>query len=198
MERCGLPKEKVHHVGGGINLDKSLIDYSRKQGNRFLFVGRDFIRKNGPLVYDSFKLLLKKYPKIELHIAGPRENPYPNDNTPNYYYYGDCSHEKLSELFNQSDVFVMPSRFEAYGLVFIEALSYGLPCIGRDAYEMPYFIEDGKTGRLMKKQDPEELANLMEDVITNPQYVTNVRAKRDEYIEEYSWDKVAERIDAVI
>ena len=47
------------------------------------------------------------------------------------------------------DVFCMPSYFEAYGLVFVEALTFGLPCIGRNCYEMPYFIEDGKTGLLL-------------------------------------------------
>ena len=38
----------------------------------------------------------------------------------------------------------MPSYFEAYGLVFIEALTYGLPCIGRNAFEMPNFIQDSE------------------------------------------------------
>ena len=49
------------------------------------------------------------------------------------------------------DVFCMPSYFEAYGLVFVEALTFGLPCIGRNCYEMPYFIEEGKTGLLRKR-----------------------------------------------
>ena len=37
----GLPREKVHHIGAGINLDKNKIDYSHKAGNKILFVGRD-------------------------------------------------------------------------------------------------------------------------------------------------------------
>lgn len=198
VERCGLPASKVHHVGGGINLDRTLIDESHKTGRRFLFVGRDFRRKNGPLVYEALRSLLSKHPDWELHVAGPAENPYPEDNSANYHYHGDCNHERLAELFNDCDVFVMPSRFEAYGLVFIEALTYGLPCIGRDAYEMPYFIEDGVTGRLLKHQDAAELASLMEETITNKALIDNVRSRRDTYLHDYSWDTVAERIEANI
>lgn len=195
VERCGLPKEKVHHVGGGINLDKTLIDYSKKQGNKFLFVGRDFVRKGGPLVYKAYKLLQKKHPNFELHVAGPMENPYPNDTDPNYHFYGDCPYKKTAELFNLADVFVMPSKFEAYGLVFVEALTFGLPCIGRNAYEMPYLINEGETGYLLKEETPEQLADLMESAITKPELTKNVRARKEEYIVEYSWDKVAERIE---
>lgn len=198
IERCGLPKDKVHHVGGGINLDKTKIDYSKKEGNKFLFVGRDFIRKGGPLVYQAFCLLHKKRPEMELLVAGPKENPYPDNTNPNYHFYGDCDYNTTANLFNMADVFVMPSKFEAYGLVFVEALTFGLPCIGRDAYEMPYIIKDGATGLLLKEETPEQLAHLMEQSITNTFLTKNVQANKDKYQAEYSWDKVAERIDNIM
>lgn len=194
VERCGLPPERVHPVGGGINLDPALIDDTRKEGNKFLFVGRDFKRKNGPLVIEAFRRLLTQHPDWELHIAGPKINPCPLNPPGNYHYHGDCDHKALSGLFNRCDVFVMPSRFEAYGLVFIEALTYGLPCIGRNAYEMPFFIEDGQTGRLLQKQTPEELATLMEDVLTRPHYAAEVKRRRAAYLRNYTWDAVVERM----
>lgn len=69
----------------------------------------------------------------------------------NYHYRRDCGHEELSDLFNKCDIFVMPSYFEVYGFVFIEALTYGLPCTGRNAYEMPYFIQNAETGLYERK-----------------------------------------------
>ena len=198
VERCGMPKDKIHHVGGGINLDSSKIDDSHKKRNKFLFVGRDFNRKNGPLVYSAFKLLQAKHPDWELHVAGPASNPYPDDASGKFCYHGDCGKEKLSELFNNCDLFVMPSRFEAYGLAFIEALTYGLPCIGRNAYEMPYFIEDGVTGRILEEQTPESLAALMEEVMEKEKYFQEVKKRRNFYLSEYSWDKVADRIVNII
>lgn len=92
----------------------------------------------------------------------------------------------------------MPSKFEAYGLVFPEALTFGLPCIGRNAYEMPYFIEEGETGYLLKQENAEELADLMDKTLSSKQLATNVCERRDFYLKEYSWDTVARRIYEVI
>lgn len=195
--RCGFPKDKVHHVGGGINLDYKLISPKVKTNNKILFVGRDFKRKGGYIVYDAFKILKSKIPNVELHIAGPAQNPI-KDPIDGYFYYGDSDHDKLSELFNMCDIFCMPSYFEAYGLVFIEALVYGLPCIGRNAYEMPYFIKDNETGLLLKNDSPDELAQLMERLLFDNEIKRNVVSNRDNYIKEYSWDSVAQRIHNVI
>ena len=88
----------------------------------------------------------------------------------------------------------MPSYFEAYGLVFIEALAYGLPCIGRNAYEMPYFIEQGETGFLLEKDHVEELATLIKELLSNERIKKNVIDRRESYLQKYTWDAVAERI----
>lgn len=197
IERCGISPDKVHHVGGGINLDKNLINPIGRTNNKILFVGRDFQRKGGYLVYKAFQKLKQSMPHLELYVAGPSMNPIKNP-IAGYYYMGDCSHEVLSGLFNKCDVFCMPSYFEAYGLVFIEALAYGLPCIGRNAYEMPYFIENGETGLLLEKDDPDALSILIKELLNNDQIKQNVLNKREYYLKEYSWDTVADRIYKII
>ena len=196
-ERCGISSTKVHHVGGGINLDKDLIHPAGRTNNKILFVGRDFQRKGGFLVYKAFKKLKQRIPNLELYVAGPSINPIQNP-IDGYYYMGDCSHKTLSVLFNKCDVFCMPSYFEAYGLVFIEALAYGLPCIGRNAYEMPYFIENGETGLLLEKDDADTLSTLIEELLNNDQIKQNVLNKKEYYLQEYSWDTVAGRISKII
>lgn len=199
IERCGLPSNKVHHVGGGINLDKNLISYEAKQGNKILFVGRDFKRKGGQIVLEAFNILkqIGGGKNCQLYVAGPSSDPMPQG-MDGYHYMGDCDHKTLSNLFNLCDIFVMPSYFEAYGLVFIEALTYGLPCIGRNAYEMPYFIENGKTGFLLEKDSPDDLAHLMYRLLKDETIKANVRANKEWYIKEYSWDAVANRITKII
>ncbi len=187
--------DHVFHAGGGINIAPYLIDGTEKQGNKLLFVGRDFERKNGPLVLKAFSVLQSRHPDCELYIIGPKDLVISQKNV---HYLGRRSYEETSKYFNLCDVFVCPSIFEAYGLVFPEALAFGLPCIGRNAFEMPYFIEDGKTGYLLKENSVEELADLMEKALSNSQMKENVRCKRDWYLKEYSWKTVAERIAWVI
>ena len=197
VERSGIPENKVHPVGGGINLDGRLVDYTGKQGNKILFVGRDFVRKGGDITLEAFFELRKKMADAELYVAGPASDPWPQG-AEGYHYMGDCSHEELSILFNKCDIFVMPSHFEAYGLVFIEALTYGLPCIGRNAYEMPYFIEDGKTGLLLRHDDVHELSEMMYRLLKDRSVSANVRSRKDIYLREYSWNAVAKRILDVV
>lgn len=180
-----------YFMWGGINIDASKIDHSKKSGNKVLFVGRDFERKNGPLVIEAFKLARKSRPDLELYIAGPKKKAPMEDGI---VFLGDVSSENLPDIFNICDVFCMPSKLEAYGLVFVEALSFGLPCIGKNAYEMPYFIENGKTGYLLESDSAETLSRLLIDAINNEEMKRNVVDRQEFYIKEYSWKTVCERI----
>ena len=134
-----------------------------------------------------------------MYIIGPSKLSFENTN-PNIYYLGEIPADKLSYYFNICDYFVMPSRFEAYGLVFIEALSYGLPCIGRRIHEMPYFIKENETGYLLEKdeENPEVLASFMKKLVLNEQIGENVRKNREYYINTYSWDRVAKNMIEII
>jgi len=196
-EQDHIEKGKVHFVGGGCNMNIHKIESSRKKGNKFLFVGVDWIRKNGPIVVEAFEKLNIKYPNIELYIAGPKKlNPF---NNPNIHFLGNLDHDSLADYFNLCDYFVMPSKFEAYGLVFAEALIFGLPCIGRDAFAMPEFIEDRKNGILVKEETVDEIYQSMEELYENSEsYKDYVFQRREDYIDEYSWDKVSMRIKKII
>lgn len=198
IEQEKLPVSKVHYAGGGVNVDISRIDNSNKNGKRFLFIGRDFERKGGFLVIEAFKKLQKNYSDIELYIAGPNSNPI-SEEISNYYFLGDVPSFKLPELYNLCDYFVLPSYFEMYGLVFVEALTFGLPCIGRNAYEMKYFIENAKSGFLVETNEIQELYTYMERFfLQGDEFKKYVNEKREYYLKEYSWETVADRIVGVI
>ena len=210
VRECGLPGEKVHAVGGGINVDADRICPGQKEGRRILFVGRNFVRKGGPLVVQAFGILRKKYlSEAELYLAGATEAdirtalrereilPEASD-WQKIYLLGDLGTDRLAEYYNLCDVFCMPSYFEAYGLVFAEALAYGLPCIGRNKFAMPEFIEDGCTGKLFSGEDPERLAEDLWELLRDPKYREEVTGRREWYLREYSWDRVAQRICGVM
>lgn len=201
IEHTGLPADKVHHVGGGSNIDVSRIDYSQKQGNKFLFVGKVWDLKNGDLVVEAFKQLCKAYPdrKPQLFVAGPETKPAIIGDDANIVFLGRLSYDQLTQYYNLCDYFVMPSRHDAYGLVFVEALCFGLPCIGKNICAMPEFIQHGENGFLLQQDDVRELTGLMEKLLLDGAAMANtIRKQREYYLEKYAWDTVADRIMQVL
>lgn len=192
-EEVGFAKEQVIHVGGGTNF---LLRHRtfEKNRRRILFIGRDFYRKGGAQVVAAFRLLRQTLPDSELYILGPKQLPRQYQGQ-NIFVLGDLPREKVEDYFALCDVFCMPSRFEAYGLVFIEALSRGLPCIGLNKFEMPYFIEEGVTGYLLPATaQAKDLAERMQSLLANETIFANVAHRRKQYLAEYSWDAVASRV----
>lgn len=196
INHTGVKPEKVHWVGGGCNIDITQVDVGNKTGNKFLFIGKDWKRKNGPLVIEAFSRLKRKYSNVELYIAGPEKIPVETEQHKNgVFFVGRKSYEELVAYYNLCDYFVMPSKFEAYGLVFAEALIYGLPCIGKNEFAMPEFITDGENGYLINGDSATELEQCMEKLVLNGSIMAKkVQNNQKCYIKEYSWDSVASRM----
>lgn len=184
---------KFIYAGGGLNSEFNLSTTKNKKDDikRILFVGIDFKRKGGNILLKAFNLLREKYgEKIELLIVGP--NIIKEDN--GVKYLGNLSREKISELFSLCDIYCMPSRFEAYGLVFIEALSYGLPIVAYNDFEMSHFVQNGKNGYLIDKYSEEELFNALVNTINDESIFDYCKNKQMEYIGYYSWKNTSNNI----
>lgn len=199
IKHTGLPAEKVHYIGAGINLDINRITNEKRYGNKILFVGRDFYRKGGDLVVKAFQNLQSEMPEAELYVAGPKTKPKEIDeNAQGIFFLGDISYEDLSRYFNKCDIFCMPSRFEPFGLVYIEALVYGMPCIVNNAFAMKEVIKDGFNGYLISNDDVNDLTKKMKCLLGNEDIKRNILNNRENYIKEYSWDTVAQRVLHII
>ncbi len=198
INHSGIPEKKVHVIGAGCNIDYNMVDASQKTGKRFLFVGKDWHRKNGPLVVKAFQKLREKYDYAELFVAGPQIEPDEIRNVEGIYFLGQKTYSEMVEYYNRCDFFVMPSQFEPYGIVFAEALIFGLPCIGKNAFAMKDFIKPGENGYLITNDNPEELAQNMEELLRNKEMAIRVIEEKEKYIEQYSWDAVAQRMLAVM
>lgn len=187
---------KIYAVGGGVNTPNINLNFSKEAGLKILFVGRDFYRKGGDLVVESYYRLKKRLPNCELIVAGPNERPDELDDT--VTFMGDVDNSIVGQLMTDCDVFCMPSRFEAYGLVFIEALLHGMPVVARNAFEMPYFVENHVTGELIEKDDVAELEEALYRVLTDANYRNAVFARQDTYKRKYDWDNVCANIHNII
>lgn len=199
IENDHVSADRVHWCGGGCNAEVENKESIQKNGKRFLFVGKDWYRKNGPLVIEGFLAVQKSIQDAELYVLGPNNRPADIPQNARIHFEGEVPFEKLPQYFNICDFFVMPSKVEAYGIAFAEALTFGLPCIGRDAFAMPEFIEDGITGVLMKTETPEEMEQAMILIITHGNEMKEKIEKRHDVLKDmYSWQTVGRRIMEVI
>lgn len=194
VEDYGCASESVWAIGAGANQQLSSPKDRRGGGRRAVFVGSPFDRKGGDVLMQAWPLIRERIPDAELLIAGPRRDPAPgfgHDVT----WLGHITRAELHDVYSSADVFVMPSRFEPWGHVFVEAMGYGLPCVAADCCAMPELIEDGVTGRLVAPGDGEGLADALTDLLADPELAARMgRAGYERVVGELQWDHVVERL----
>ncbi len=104
-------------------------------------------------------------------------------------FYGYMLHpEEFMPFF---DIFVLPSRAEAFGSVFAEAALCWLALVGTDVGGISEQIDNGKTGLLVPADDSMALSLALEKVMTDPSFRYNLaRAARDKAMKTYSLNRV--------
>ncbi|KYC63713.1 glycosyltransferase family 4 protein [Heyndrickxia coagulans] len=188
-----ITKEKIHTVKAGINVKGSKLNIEKDKNTKYiLFVGRDFTRKNGLNVIRAFKKLSKSNKHLRLVIAGPESLPLNEKLTQDIIFLGDADYETLNYYYGLADVFCMPSYFEAYGIVFTEALVRGIPCVALNSYAMPEIIQD--YGILVENGSVDEIAGAIHEILGNDAYKKNIERDMELLKLEYSWDNIANKM----
>ena len=103
-------------------------------------------------------------------------------------HYGFCSQQQLMEYWKNSDIFVMPSHTETFGLVYAEAMSQGLPVLYTRGQGFDGQFPDGTVGYAVSDKDPEELAAKIEKVIEN---YAELSANCVRLSGKFDWDVIA-------
>jgi glycosyltransferase involved in cell wall biosynthesis len=126
----------------------------------FTFIGRDtFINSR----YSSFKGRGEESVKDSLLKNFPQA--YKDDLT----FLGHVEQEVLSQHLMSCDLFVAPSLYETFGLVYVEAMSYAKPVIGCAVGGVPEVIKDGETGILVPSEDHSSLGQAIIQLLKDPQ-----------------------------
>jgi glycosyltransferase involved in cell wall biosynthesis len=93
-----------------------------------------------------------------------------------------------------ADVFVLPSEWEAFGIVLAQAMACGAPCVATRVGGAPDVVVDGETGRLVPYGDADALAAALDALLRDPDERRRMgEAGRRRAFAEYSWARVAER-----
>lgn len=98
-----------------------------------------------------------------------------------------------------SDIFVCNSYIEAFPMVTLEAMAFGLPIVSTDAYGLAEQFEDGKNGLVVMPGDTEELKNKITYLIKNPDIAKKLGKNARKTLEErFSYDKMIKKYDSLI
>jgi glycosyltransferase involved in cell wall biosynthesis len=129
---------------------------------RLLFSG-DFFRKGGAHVVDAFERARRRYPGTTLTVCSDERHdfnsPHPAVRTeyltklktmPGIDYRGRIAREELmNEVYPTTDIFVMPTYVETFGMALLEAMAFGIPVISTNHFAIPEMIENGVSGLLI-------------------------------------------------
>jgi len=106
---------------------------------------------------------------------------------------GQIPDDELRDLYAAADILALPSRFEAQGMVLLEALASGTPVVGTDVGGIPEVITTD-VGRVVPSEDHDELAGALIDVLADDGQMG--RAARTRAEERYSWDRIVDDVES--
>lgn len=167
-------QERVAVIPLAIALPDDIVD-RELVGQRVLFVGRLEPRKGIDTLLDIAPDLLDQFPNAVIDIAGNDQIPLGNGSTYRQQFelrhpeidagrlrfHGVVDDDELDRLYRECDIFVAPSRYESFGLVYLEAMRFGKPVIGTRTGGVPEIIRDGIDGLLVEPNDAGDLRRAL-------------------------------------
>src|SRR5699024_8752282 len=150
------------------------------------------------LLLEAWKKVHNNFPTWELHLYG-RENLsfLDTNNLPSSVKYFPPTPD-IQEKYKESAIYVMSSRFEGFGMVLIEAMVMGVPCI---SFDCPYgpsdIIKNHEDGFIVDKGNQDELAEKISFLIANPKKRKNMGIRAMQNVKRFemntiikTWDKL--------
>ena len=206
IEDFGIPPHRVRAIYAGPNLDPKRVHAgeARRAGQppTILFVGLQFQRKGGDVLVKSFKEVRQRFPEARLLLAGV---PAGVVDEPGVTCLGVLDKNKpedarqLAAVYASADVFALPTRFEPFGIAFVEAMHFGLPCIGPHAWAVPEIIDNGETGFTIPIDDVAALTDRLIQLLGNPELARGMGMAGQRKAERlFTWPRVVERMTDVL
>jgi D-inositol-3-phosphate glycosyltransferase len=109
-------------------------------------------------------------------------------------FLGAQAQDTLPSYYSAADVVVMPSHYESFGMVALEAMACGTPVIASKVGGLSFTVQDGITGFHVPERDPEALAEKITLLLKDHDLRSRLSAQAVQWVQCYSWSKVADRI----
>jgi len=224
VTKAGLDKRKVIIIPNGVDIEFfrpgiPVDDVVKKLGLEsrrvILFVGRVTYGKGVHILLKAFNILAKRYPDLKLVVVGPLSDHFGEEGISeyaralmvyakrflprnSYVFTGAVDRETLRKLYSVAYTCVLPSYFEAFPMVLIEAMASGCPVVGSNAGGIPDVIADGYSGLLFRRGDYTDLVLKLEILLEEESLRNAISTNARKYvIEKFSWQTVALKIRTV-
>lgn len=109
-------------------------------------------------------------------------------------FLGKRGQETLPYYYSAADVVVVPSHYESFGMVALEAMACGTPVVASQVGGLAFLVQDGITGFVVPNGEPELLGQHLIELMLDPQLRTRLGSQGAEIARGYSWDTIAARI----
>lgn len=206
-----IPSERLVYVPNAI---KRRSSFSRMNHNKYiqvLFLSNLHPTKGPFDVLRAANLLIKQNINVRFVLAGAdssltfteRLKSYINDKGLDEYVtlLGTVYGEEKNKLFAASDIFVFPTYYEreTFGIVNIEAMSWGLPVISTSEGAIPEIVIDGITGYIVKPKSPEAIADKILTLVDNPDLRKKMGIEgREVFKSKYTLEAYTKNLDRAI
>lgn len=196
-----IPLNKISVIPNGVDISRFNFSPPASREKILLFVGSLIERKGGHILIEAFYNILKKFPDYQLIMIGEgnQHNNLQNliqrkNLTGKVTLIGVQSQTEVGNWMSKAKLFIFPSLEEGQGVVLVEALASGLPCIGSDVGGIPDVI-DPAVGRLVPPGDPIELAEVICDILGNQaDWESMCYAARKRAEKLYDWNHIADQL----
>jgi len=214
VERCGVRKEKVKVINNGIDeidrkllLAKSKCQQFRKELDlpndyKILFtVGRLIPKRGIHYLVRSMKRVAERRSDVLLIVAG--DGPQFKELVKmtekmklekTVRFVGEVDNLQLEKMYIASDIVVLPSLIEAFGITVLESMAYMKPLVAFDSGGPSEVISENEIGFVVENRSIDELAEKILELTKSPTLLKEFSSNCQKNIRKYDWDKIADQI----
>jgi glycosyltransferase involved in cell wall biosynthesis len=212
LHRLGVASERVFRVGMGVDLDELTGGKGARFRAKYGITG-PMVTFLGVVTYDkgSFHLiqalerLWERDDDVTLVIAGAPVEEFERfyrrlaaETKRRVRRVGVVRGQEKLDLLAATDMLVLPSRIDSFGIVYLEAWAYRKPVIGALAGGVPDIIEDGEDGLLVPFGDVTALCDAIHTLVEHKDLARSMGVQGRAKVESrYTWDRIYARIDGI-
>jgi D-inositol-3-phosphate glycosyltransferase len=109
-------------------------------------------------------------------------------------FLGKRDQDKLPYYYSAAELVVMPSQYESFGMVALEAMACGTPVVASEVGGLAYLVRDGETGFTIPDQEPDMLCEKISWLLNDHDLRATMSQRAVEYAQAYAWENISAQI----